>query len=652
MGWDERLFARAYRAFSAARRWSAGHADRSHGATLAALAPRLRLLACALAGADVELLPAGDDGGGIQGRRILLPPVVALGGTPETNARVYLLRLAYAAASLRLGFALPDDARSDDRALYTLLAVRTTLARCASELPAVEAMYAELAPLVLLRRPSLARLGAVDAALEALAQIHLGRSPASFAGQVTAEALAWAEAAAAETPDTMAALRATQARLSGRFGRGRLEPVALWGTLLPAAPASTALGVGPVGETPGATGTERPNPRPSPRVRHVDLGSSDIAENPAVHAFEKVKTAEEYRGGKKRVDVEDELAEHGDALDELDLREVVRANERARSLYRADLLLDGGVGDLDGAAPAAADAIAYDEWDARHGRYRPAWCSLRASRLDERRSAAEAASWHREAVERHRAHIRALRIAFARLEHARTWKGRQPDGPDIDLDALVQRHADLRSGHAPPDRLYGARRRHGHDLTALVLLDASLSTDAWVAGRRVIDVARESVLVLGEALATTSITLGIAAFASHTRRDCRFATVKGFSEPWSDGARRLASIEPAGYTRIGPALRHATSVLARAPGRRRLLLLVSDGKPTDYDRYEGRYGIADVRQAVHEAERRALDLFALAIDGEARGHLPRLFGKGRYAILPRPEALTTALARVFAELAR
>ena len=648
MGWEERLFGRLHRTLAAVRRRAASAAEDSvHAATLAALAPRLRLLACALAGADVELVPA-EDGGGVRGRRILLPPAIALAATPELNTRLFLARVAYAASSARLGFTLPEAVPLDEQGLWTLLAVPATLAACCRELPAARALFAEVGAHVLAVRPEIAALAPADAALEALAQLHLGRAPAELAGRVRPEVLAWAQAAAALAPVTMTALRAVCKRTRGDFGHGRFAPVVLWGGLLPAPVESLAAAITPAGEGPGAAGTERQAKRRPEQLQVVDLGDKTLDENPAVHSFEKVHTAEEYRGGKKRVDAEDELAEHADALDELDLREVVRSSERARSLYRADVLLDGGVGDLEGVTPAL-DAIPYDEWDGRTSRYRPGWCSLRAGRLQERRTPAEAKRWFRESLARHRPQIRALRLAFARIEQARAWKGRQPDGPDIDLDALVQRHAALRSGHAPPERLYRSRRRHAHDLATLVLIDASLSSDSWVAGRRVLDIARDSVLVLGEALATLPITVGIAAFASHTRRDCRFLTIKGFSESWADGARRLASVEPAGYTRIGTALRHATTVLGRVPERHRLLLLVSDGKPTDYDRYEGRYGVADVRQAVHEAQQRSVHLFALAVDAEARFYLPRMFGKGNYAILPRPEALTGALARVVAE---
>ncbi|MCC6846962.1 MAG: VWA domain-containing protein [Deltaproteobacteria bacterium] len=652
MGLEERLFARVHRALRNATA-RPRRAPSPHAATFAPLAPRLRLLACALAETDVDVAAAEDDVAPRE-RRITVPAAIEVAATLAENVRLYQLRVAHAATALRLGLRLPAGTDAPTADLHALLAVPAIRAAAARTLPGLPALAAAAAPAILASRPVPGRLAPADAALETLVQLHLGRAPRELAAHVPEETLAWAARAAAAAPATLDALAAAARALAALgLGGGRLAPVVAWGGLPRRADEATATAAAArrPGDLPSASGTERERPRPPAATRAIELGDDAVAENPAVHSFEKVHTAEEYRGGRRRVDAEDELADHAEALDELDLREVVRGGERTRSLYRSDLAFESGAGDLEG-APPAVDAIAYDEWDARHRRYRPGWCSLRATRLEERRTAADAAGWRRAAATRHRVQVRALCAAFARIEASRRWRGRQPDGPDIDVDALVQRHADLASGHAPPDRLYCARRRHDHDIAILILLDASLSTDAWVAGRRVLDVARDAVLVVGEALATTSVAVAVAVFVSHTRHDCRFATVKGFGEPWAEGVRRLASVEPAGYTRIGPALRHATRVLEETPARRRLVLLVSDGKPTDYDRYEGRYGVADVRQAVREAERRAVRVFALAIDATARAHLPALFGKGNYGILARPEALTGALAQAVAEAVR
>jgi nitric oxide reductase NorD protein len=101
---------------------------------------------------------------------------------------------------------------------------------------------------------------------------------------------------------------------------------------------------------------------------------------------------------------------------------------------------------------------------------------------------------------------------------------------------------------------------------------------------------------------------------------------------------------------MGPALRHATTELAAEPADRRLLLLVSDGKPTDYDRYEGRYGVADIRQALREADRAGVHTHALAVDATARDYLPPMFGAGNWDILSHPEQLSEVLTTVYGRL--
>ncbi|MBZ0235824.1 MAG: VWA domain-containing protein, partial [Deltaproteobacteria bacterium] len=221
--------------------------------------------------------------------------------------------------------------------------------------------------------------------------------------------------------------------------------------------------------------------------------------------------------------------------------------------------------------------------------------------------------------------------------------------PEVDLDAIVDRHGALRHGTTGPDRLYVATRRRPPELAVLLLLDRSLSSDAWVGGRRVLDVATGALVALGEGLEQVRASTAILAFHSNTRRDCRVAAIKELATPWATAHARLAALEPAGYTRIGPAVRHATATLAGMQARRKLLVLLSDGKPTDYDRYEGRYGLADVRRSIIEASERGIHAFGLALDARAGDHLPRMFGRGGFAIVSRPPDLIAAMGRLYRE---
>jgi len=657
MGWDEKLFGWVWSAARSLGKSRPTAAERAREATFEPLRERLRIIATALAEAPLELREA-EQLGGFVGRALRLPARIALAPTVAENEDVYVLRVAWSVTAMRAGLRL-DAVVVDplERLLGTALAAAATREQLAAMLPGAFERLAAIERLELAARPALANSPSATRALELFVRARLG--DAAALALASANERAWLEAACAHTPADAHALSLALRELApglhvlgGPRGRVALPPVPIvWG----AVGADDELAMARATGTPSASeglpsGTEL-RARPKEQLRRIELPSDPVQDNPLVHSFEKVHTAEEYKGGNKNTDGADELDDHAAALDDLDLREVIRSTDRTQSLLRADVMLEGTAGDL--AEDASVEGgIPYDEWHEKQRRYRPDWCRVHPTLLAPRVSKAEALAYVATLRGRSTRRIDAIRAELARIEHARRWRSRQLDGPEVDEDAVVDRLASLRSGHSGPDRLYRSRRRHAPELAVVLLLDASLSTDGWVADRRVLDVELEATLCIAEALDDSEVELGVATFHSHTRRDCRFTVVKGLDEPWLAVRDRLASVEPTGYTRIGPALRHATRVLDRTKARRRLLLLLTDGKPNDYDRYEGRYGVADVRQAVREAESDGVHVHALAFDREARFYLPQMFGRARHSVLSHPDQLPLAIGSVCAEMWR
>ena len=125
---------------------------------------------------------------------------------------------------------------------------------------------------------------------------------------------------------------------------------------------------------------------------------------------------------------------------------------------------------------------------------------------------------------------------------------------------------------------------------------------------------------------------------------CERSNNQALDEQYTNGtARRIAALQPEQYTRAGAAIRHASTTLLREPAAHRLLLLLSDGKPNDIDRYEGRYGVEDTRQAVTEARLQGVFPFCLTVDRHAANYLPAVFGARQYALLQKPELLPIVL---------
>ena len=166
-----------------------------------------------------------------------------------------------------------------------------------------------------------------------------------------------------------------------------------------------------------------------------------------------------------------------------------------------------------------------------------------------------------------------------------------------------------------------------------------------------IDVIKDSLMLFSEALGATGDQFGLYGFSSRRRDHIRFHRIKDFGEKYGPVPRgRIAALRPGYYTRMGAAIRHASSLLARQRNALRLLLILSDGKPNDLDHYEGRYGIEDTRMALIEARNMGLRPFCVTIDKEGAGYLPHLFGPAGYTVIRKPEELPSRLPLLYAQL--
>jgi nitric oxide reductase NorD protein len=580
-------------------------AYRAEAAQLEREGAALSTVARVLAREAVRLVPARGEGG-LRAADLLVPPALDLGGSAEENREALLLRVAVGATIRRLGLDREVPPEGPLRALRSLDAARVATDRLVDELPAFADLHRRVAAAELRGRaagsPAWDRLRA--AALDL--------------------ATPWAPPAAPPAGDPG-------------------PPLRVWGGLVRAPGAVTAIDS--KGELPAArsTGAERVG-RPADEVERVTVDEERAREKVVQHVFEKVETLDEHQGQVQRMDGADELDDHMEALDELDLKQVIRGGERAESLYRAEIGIDADVPDVADVLPGEP-GVTYDEWDVVAGRYKPGWCTVYPTPMG-----GGDGRWAAGALPRQRALIEDLHRRLVIHRTRRSPVRGQADGEDLDLEALVESFAERRAGRGPLERVYVRGQRRARSFATTVLLDVSLSSDAWVAERRVLDVAREAILVLGEVADRLGDRLQVLAFASHTRNRCRVWTLRDWGDPWALGRARLGSLHPQGYTRIGPALRHAAAELARTEADRKLLLLVSDGKPTDFDRYEGRYGVADVRQALREAEAKGVVTHGLAIDAVARDHLPVMLGPGAWHILPDPRRLPEVLTTVYGRM--
>jgi nitric oxide reductase NorD protein len=362
--------------------------------------------------------------------------------------------------------------------------------------------------------------------------------------------------------------------------------------------------------------------------------------------MENILTWGEHVQVDRGTDEEDDLERARTAAADLDRISVARDRKASGARLKFDLDLPAeSEDDL-----VLSEGILLPEWDWRKGTLCPNQCRVLPL------VAADATPCELPEHLRRTAHR--LRHQFQALAPARVWQRGQCDGQEIDLDAYLRFATDRHAGAGTPgvgthgDGLYRDMRKGERDLVCLLLSDLSLSTDTWVDDRaRVIDVIRDSLFLFAESLAATGDRFGLLGFSSRRRDPVRIHSLKDFDEPHGGGVRgRIAAIKPGYYTRMGAAIRYSTRLLAAQPGGRRLLLILSDGKPNDLDRYEGRYGIEDTRRAVQEARALGLTCFCVTIDERGNDYLPHLFGTGGYVVIRRPTELPAQLPVLYARL--
>jgi nitric oxide reductase NorD protein len=293
------------------------------------------------------------------------------------------------------------------------------------------------------------------------------------------------------------------------------------------------------------------------------------------------------------------------------------------------------------------EGIPVDEWDYRKQRMQKAHC-----RIQEMISRNVEAT---ELPERLRANAHKVRRQFEVLRPQRTWVNRQTEGADFDLENYINFLADRKHGRVQNDTpVYRDLRNTHRDLSCLLLADLSLSTDAYISNHaRVIDVVRDALFLFSEALHTTGDRFALHGFSSRNRNHVRFYNIKNFDEAYNPEVRgRIDTIKPGYYTRMGTAIRYATSLLEKETTSQKLLLILTDGKPNDLDKYEGRYGIEDTRMAVLEAEQKGLRPFCVTIDEHASDYLPYLFGKQSYVVIHEAEQLPRKLPKLYLRLTK
>ena len=380
--------------------------------------------------------------------------------------------------------------------------------------------------------------------------------------------------------------------------------------------------------------------------------------------------------------LKERLAEKGFRVYRADLRKhlethqgLVRADDLAAMLENASNIADPG---NHGTPPPSEELSVQlaqdlpelfdtlppeDETEAQAETWHPEWnCNLgdyltAHTRVRDRAVTGSENRFYSRVLQRHRGLVKRIRTAFELLKPEGLKLYRQwIEGDAFDYRALLDFVLDKKAGITPSERLYIKRLKVNRDVAVLLLVDLSRSTANPVAGStaRVLDVAKEAIVLFSEALEVVGDIYAIAGFSGNGRLGVDYFHIKDFSEPMNEAIRnRIDAMVPQRNTRMGAAIRHAAAQFAAVTSRVRLLITIGDGFPNDLG-YKKRYAVEDTRRAISELRSRHIHVHAITIniDTADDGRLDDLYGEIHHNVIANVVDLPEKLWRIYGMLTR
>ena len=291
----------------------------------------------------------------------------------------------------------------------------------------------------------------------------------------------------------------------------------------------------------------------------------------------------------------------------------------------------------------------YDEWDHNIGDYKISWCRVREKKAEE-----GDLSFITRTLSNYSHLISKIKRQFQMMKPERIKKlKREIEGDDLDIDALIESLVEIKAKGTPSDRVYIRRDKKIRDVSVGFLIDLSGSTEGFLEEdktKRIIDIEKEALILMIEALEAIGDEYALFGFSSYGRKKVDFFIIKDFSERYDDTVKaRISSLKPLDNTRLGAALRHAKSYIEKRQTKVRLLIILSDGKPYDFD-YEYFYAQEDTKKALFEIRQKNIYPFCITIDKKASEYVKFMFGDIGYTIVDEISSLPEKLPLIYKKL--
>jgi nitric oxide reductase NorD protein len=338
--------------------------------------------------------------------------------------------------------------------------------------------------------------------------------------------------------------------------------------------------------------------------------------------FDYKKTVDKFTKGNKNID--DKNSNNLDILNKIDMEYSIKTNGFSKKNYNIKIL-NNITFMKDNFFYSFYKKYAYKEWDFSQNNYKNDWCYIYEKKINFDKSKLN--NNIDQIINNEKKHLVWLKNKIHSIINEKIWKYKLNSGNNIDIDSLIDNYKESKNNTY--FKLYKNKNKIRKNLCLVILFDSSFSTDGFIQNKKIILILQYITILISEVMNSLAKYLCIASFNSNTRYNCQYFILKDFTDDWNKKKYNINMIS-SGYTRIGPAIRHTISKIKKIKIRDKIIILLTDGKPTDYDEYEGIYGINDIKKSIEEAKKHGINIKSIILNNNQNDILLKMFGKKNF----------------------
>lgn len=606
---------------------------------------RFTYIACAISKDDIDIIASKDTIGGYYEKKLILPSKINISTKKSTNLLCYLYKIIFSLTSKQKKFYLPENNSSLDYILLaSMLTVKTVNRIMHKDFPNIKHIKKVLYPKINTSRPNIKLLNGRQLLLEIGVKKFLYQQ-IKHENKLEKDDAYWLYKLENIKNITAKNIKSNLITLYNDLCKihknsNNIELNQLWGYLY--YEEKTKLNTSFKKITTNIQQiTNKNNIDLNIKIKKHKLDSNKEKKTTLNSLFDYKKTTDKYQSGNKN---SDDSSNNLEILKDLNINNVTRNSTKIESIFSINTLNSIRINKLENNF-IYTKKLTYKEWDFEIKKYKQNWCHLFLKKDNIKFINTSDKKLIEELLEKNNKQIKLFKEKFNLLMNKKSWIKRQEHGEDIDFDSIIDNYKYVK--HHNFKKIYKYKKNTNKNLAVSILFDSSLSTDSYSNNEKIITTLKKLTLILSSGINNLVENFSISTFHSNTRHDCKYIIIKDFENDWTKVKYNIANISPNGYTRIGPAIRHATQELKNIKAKQKLILLLSDGKPTDYDEYEGSYGINDIKHAIHEANIEKIHIKSIITDDIPRSYFPRMFGFKNYILITNKKPLHHQLLKSF-----